>query len=124
MWKWLRQKMAFFLAFHTPEGGGMMHNYKNGQWELLHVWSTEEGAEMAITLAENMLDRAADEIYVATVKNWGAEKRGYFVVHESQNRTYWLRGFWTGIYEPEEAFDDLRKKCRALADKMGYRRPE
>jgi hypothetical protein len=117
----IRHKVALFLVQRSPEFGGMLYDFKNGQWEVLHQWVDERGQEEALSLIENMFDGGRDAIYTAMVKT--GIGRGYFVVHTS-DRYYWFRGFWTGIYELDEAFLDTAKKCREIADKMGYRRPE
>jgi hypothetical protein len=42
--RWLRQWAALLLAEWDVEIGGMLHDYANGKWELLHMWKTKEGA--------------------------------------------------------------------------------
>jgi hypothetical protein len=100
----------------------MLHDYANGQWKKLHVWNTQEGANEALAVIDQMLGRQRDDIYIACIRFSGCE-RGYLVVHDS-NFSMWTRAFWQGIYEPDEAFKDVANRCRKIADKMGYRRPD
>lgn len=99
----------------------MLHDYKNGQWELLHKWDTEETSDAAIEIVGNMMDRAEDEIFISSISC--GPGNGMFMVVDSERRQ-WVRAFWTGIYEPDEAFKDVAVKCREIADQMGYRRPD
>jgi hypothetical protein len=119
--KFVRQWMAGYLARRADEWGGALHDYKNGKWKLIALWSDQKGQNDAVSLIGNMMDRAADDIYIATIMV--GECRGYFVVHDS-NRQWWTRWFWSNIYSPQEAYMDVVKRCRETADKMGYRRPE
>jgi hypothetical protein len=119
--RFLRHWASMFLVGHTPEVGGFIHDYANGRWKLLHVWNTPEGEDTAMSLIEAMMGGGRDEIYVETIK--GGEQMGLFMVLDSEGGTY-FRAFWNGIYSPSEAFKDVAVKCREIADKMGYRRPD
>jgi hypothetical protein len=119
--RWLRHFGAKFLALHEEESGGMMHDYANGQWNELMTWTDDKGQAEALSIVDSIFSGARDAIYIVCIRV--GPRRGYFVVYDS-NLTYYHRSFWTGIYEPEEAFDDVRAYCRQVADKMGFRRPD
>src|SRR5713226_7941291 len=118
--RFIRQIAAQILVSGEAEVGGMLHDYANGRWKELAKWNTQEGANEAIEIVDNMLQRGRDNIYVAMIKcrDFG---RGYFIVHDS-NFSLYHRAFWLGAYNPDEAFIDVAARCRKIADKMGYRR--
>lgn len=120
--RWLRQWMAYTLVARSDEIGGILYNYKNGRWEELEIWNTPEESDGAMEVIWNMLQSGRDDIYIACVKSKGFG-RGYFAVYDSNCDVY-RRDFWMGIYGPDEALIDVSKRCRKIADKMGYRRPD
>ena len=119
---WLRQWGARFLAWRSDEIGGMLHDYANGKWILLATWNTQKESDAAIEIVDNMMNCGRDSIFIAMIKV--GPSQGYFIVEDSNRSKFYLRGFWQGIYEPDEAFRDVRNYCRKLADKMGFRRPD
>ena len=119
--KFIRQQMAGYLARRADEWGGVLHDYKNGKWEQIGMWEDEKGQNEVIGMIGNMMNSGRDEIYITTVKV--GIKCGYFVVADS-NHTWWTRWFWGEIYPPAEAFSETQVKCRQIADKMGFRRPD
>lgn len=121
--RWLRQWMAFILNSWSDETSGMLHDYKNGRWLELDVWNTPEESDGAMELIWNMLQSGKDDIYIACVRSEGGGGRGYLAVYDSNCDVY-RRDFWMGIYDPDEAMIDVSKRCREIADKMGYRRPD
>lgn len=119
--RFIRHTLAFIRVMHSSEIGGVLHDYANGRWLELHKWDTQEGCEEALGLVCDMTNNVRDNIYIAMIKcDLG---KGYFVIHDSNGDQY-TRAFWLGIYNPDEALTDVAKRCRMLADKMGYRRPE
>ncbi len=120
--RFLRHWAACFLTFSTKEIGGVLFDYKNGHWDDLSKWNTDEEADGAMNILDAMLRNGRDEIYIAAVKVEGFG-RGYFVVYDSNYGEY-RRDFWMGVYDPDEALLDVSKHCRKVADKMGYRRPD
>ncbi len=69
-----------------------------------------------------MIRNIRDNIYVAVVRCEGFQ-RGYLIVHDS-NLDVYRRAFWPGTYNFCEAFVDVVLRCRKIADKMGYRKPD
>jgi hypothetical protein len=120
--RFLRQWMALVLVTGSDEIGGALHDYKNGRWEELAKWNTDEESNAAMSILSAMFQNERDEIYVVCVKVEGFG-RGYFVVYDS-NQNMYRRSYWMGIYDPDEALVDVIEYCRKVADKMGYRRPE
>jgi hypothetical protein len=120
--RFLRHWAAYFLADHSPEVSGALYDYANERYNLLAMWRNQTEAAGAQEITVNMFNRMQDDIYIAVALCEGAG-RGYFAVHDS-NLKFYFRGFWSGIYEPEEAMKDVSVYCRKIADKMGYRRPD
>lgn len=120
MKRWLRQLMAKIVVAHHEQWGGMLHNYDNGRWKLLTTWNGYDDAG-SLEMIQNMLNQSRDNIYISTCKV--GTKDGYFVVVDSNNGLYY-RAFFHGIYEADEALKDVATRCRKIADKMGFRRPE
>ncbi len=119
--RWLRHWGAKFLALHSDEIGGMMHDYANGKWVEVMQWDDEVGQSQAQSFMESVFNGGRDEIYIICIRV--GPGRGYFVVYDA-TRNYYHRSFWPGVYELNEAFNDVRLYCRELADKMGFRRPD
>ncbi len=120
--RFLRHAAAMYLVYGEDEIGGVLHDYANGQWKELLKWNTQEGADEALSLMNDMIGNVHDNVYVAMVKNEGFG-HGYFLVHDSNFNLY-RRAFWLGIYNPDEALTDVAARCRKIADKMGYRKPD
>lgn len=118
--RFLRHLAAAVKLFNAREGGGSLYDYANGRWNLLAQWDDEASAIDSLKLSEEMITNARDNIYIAVAKCEGVG-RGYLIVHDS-NRNYYTRYFLTGLYEPEEAFEDVKNRCRMTADQMGFRR--
>lgn len=119
--RFLRRWYATILAWHTPEIGGALFDYKNGLWDKICEWNTPDGQEQALSVVENMVQSGRDEIYIAMIKSMGSY-RGFFIIHASNK--FWFCGFSEGIYGLVEAYGDTVRKCRKIADSMGYRRPD
>lgn len=120
--RFLRHWAACILTFQAKEIGGLLYDYKNGRWDDLSTWNTDEEADIAMGMLDAMLRNQRDEIYIVCVKLKGFG-RGYLVVYDSKYGIY-RRDFWMGVYDPDEALVDVSKHCRKVADKMGYRRPD
>lgn len=119
--KFIRHWMARTLVMHSQETCGVIRDYANGKWEVIHEWRTEEVADQGIEILENLLTRGKDAIYVTTLMC--GPGKGAFMVLDS-NRVYYERAYWDGIYDVKEAFIEVRDYCRLIADKMGFRRPD
>ena len=119
--RWTLQWAAKFLVDRSKEWGGIIHDYANGRWVILHKWNDQKGEDEGLDLIFNMFDRGGSDIYVTCIKV--GERHGYFIVSD-YNQTWWRRSFWDGIYSPSEAFKDAAVKARQIADQMGYRKPE
>lgn len=120
--RFLRRWYATILAWHTPELGGALFDYKNGLWDKLCEWNTPDEAEEALRIVESMMWSGREEIYVVMIKCYGPKHRGFFIIH-SPNK-FWFHGFSEGVYGLVEAYTDTAHKCRKIADSMGYRRPD
>lgn len=120
--RWVRHWAASVLVFWSDIIGGVLHDYKNGKWEEICKWNTGEDETRAAEIIANMQFNQRDAIYIALtrVKGFG---RGYFTVFDSRGKEY-RRNFWLGTYDPDEALTDISRYCRAVADKMGFRRPD
>lgn len=112
--------VAVRLFWKAEESGGLLYDYGNGRWKELARWDTDDGSDEAMGLVGDMLNNSRDNIYIAAVKCVGFG-RGYLVVVDSNCHRY-TRCFWMGIYEPEEAFEDVKRRCRMIADQMGFRK--
>lgn len=117
----LRRWAAMFLVWNKEEIGGILYDYKNGEWEVICKWETREEQLAAKNVVENMIDREEDEIYITSVKTDGGA--GIFIMEDSRYG-YYFRAFHPGVYEIKEALEDVAARCRKIADKMGYRRPD
>lgn len=120
--RFLRRWVALFLAWREEEIGGMLYDYANGRWRHLLTWNTQEGAAEALSLVQDMIDNVRDNIYVVGVRGRQTNS-GFLIVHDSNCRMYVI-GFYPGVYSPDEAMQDVMIRCRKVADKMGYRRPD
>jgi hypothetical protein len=120
--RWIRQIIAKYKTWNQTEIGGMLHDYKNGRWEKIRVWNTQEESDAAMEIIAVMLKNQRDEIYIVCVKLNGFG-RGYFIIFDSNYGIY-RRDFWMRIYDPDEALIDVSKQCRKIATGMGYRRPD
>jgi len=118
---WLRRVIASWKAFRGPEYGGLLTDWKNGQFEIIHEWKTDESMDAAWEMVEAMHQSGRDEIYIALVKQ--GYNRGYFVIHDS-NGFHLPVAFWHGYYSFDEAYQLVKKKCRKIGTRMGYRDPE
>src|SRR4029077_7943717 len=119
--RFIRRWAAMLLAANSPEIGGVLHDYANGKWIELHQWNNLKDANLAAEIIASKLRLGKDEILISMIKC--GPLRGLFVVHDSSGNFSWT-GFWKGIYDPDEAFLEVAKHCRKLADKMGFRRPD
>ena len=54
--------------FRHKEYGGLLANWKNGEFEVIADWETDKELEAAWQLVENHMDSGRDEIYIAVVK--------------------------------------------------------
>lgn len=118
--RWFRQVLAKIVVKNHEQWGGMLYDYANERWVLLGTWSGYED-DACLDIIDNMLNSDKSAIYVSCVKV--GVRDGYFVVVDSDNRIYY-RAFFHGIYDSKEAMADVSQRCREIADKMGFRRPE
>lgn len=117
----LRRWAAMYMVWNKNEIGGILYDYANGNWNVICQWDTEADRKAAIAIVDNMQGREEDEIYVNAIRtNAGA---GLFIVEDS-NFGYFFRAFHPGAYEIEEALLDTAARCRKIATKMGYRKPD
>lgn len=136
IWKFFRQLYAWYRVSKLPEECGYLHDYANGRWKRLSFFQDDPGQDEAKEIARNMLENPKDDIYVATIISKYADrydelaralaipnpnKAGYFIVFDSWDRV-WSYHFFPGVYSLNEAFSDVKVKCRQIADQMGYRR--
>ena len=119
--RWLRRTIATWKVWTRPEYGGLITNWNNGAFDIIHKWQTNEGMEEAANLVENMLLSQRDEIYVGVVKQ--GRDCGYFTIHAGL-RYHFPVAFWKGYFSIDEAFVVVRNRCREIGTKMGYRNPE
>jgi hypothetical protein len=120
--RFIRQSVARISVLGLPEAQGFLHDYKNGKWELLVSWDTEQGNQDALNMIENMaLREGRDAIYVTTLMC--QPNCGVFIIQDS-NAGLSYRAFWKDLYTAREAYEDTVKRCRKIADKMGFRRPD
>jgi hypothetical protein len=114
--------MAKYLVKRGDEYGGIIYDFANGRMNLIHEWDTDKGVDEGVAIVEQMITGSRDEVYITVVK--GGYRKGYFMVEHTGMIFPWMRAFWEGIYDPDEAFVDTMKKARECADKLGFRRPE
>jgi hypothetical protein len=99
----------------------LLADWANGQFEVIHEWKDDKGMDAAWGMVESMYNGGRDEIYVALVKL--GYNRGYFVIH-TPGKFRIPVAFWHGYYSFDEAYQLVKKKCRAIGTRMGYRDPE
>jgi hypothetical protein len=117
----IRRIVASWKALRSDEFGGLLINWKNGQFEVIAEWKTDDELDAAWQLVESHLDSGRDEIYIALVKQ--APGSGYMVIH-APGGFILPYAFWDGWVSVEEAFIAVRDRCREIGTKMGYRAPE
>jgi hypothetical protein len=120
---WLRHLLARILVRNSSEVGGVVYDYANGNWKMLEVYNTEEGMTQAMEVLESAVTSGRDDIYVAMGKVRSNGRAGSFSMIDTDLNIY-ERFFWQGIYEPEEAYYQIIRKCRESAKRMGYRQEE
>lgn len=120
IWKGIRHLIALLFSTHVPEIGALLYDYKNGEMDPLMTVETPKESDQSLEMVENMLNSGRDAIYISVVKV--AQRCGYFVVFDT-NRGFYARGFWGGLYTPEEAYADTMRYCRKKANQMGWREP-
>src|SRR6266480_3113046 len=114
--RFFRHFVAELSVYGNREVSGLLFDYNNGQWELLHDWSGG-GKKEAISLVENMADAGRDAIYVAGINH--QQNCGLFQVIDSQRKVY--NRFWSlPIYTPIEAYKDLLVYLHKRSKEMGW----
>jgi len=119
--RFIRRAVVSWKAIRSGEYGGMLCNWNNGQFDIIYQWKTDEGLEEAWKLVENFYDGGRDEILVAMVKQ--GYNKGYFVIHSNFTIFHTPIAFWHGYFTFDEAYELLKKRCRVIGTKMGYRDP-
>ena len=118
----IRRLICTYKMLTNPEYGGLLANWKNGEFEVIADWETDKELEAVWQLVENHMDSGRDEIYIAVVKQ--ARGCGYIVIHAPGYFTPLPYPFWEGLIDPKDAFIAARNRCREIGTKMGYRAPE
>lgn len=117
----LRRWIAMAKVWNKEEIAGILYDYKNGEWELMCQWNTDEERLAAKNVVDQGVKIWRDVIYVTVIKTEGGA--GLFIVEDS-NYGYFFCAWHPGVYELRAALEDTAARCRKTADKMGYRRPE
>lgn len=117
---WLRRLIASWKAYRGSEYGGLLTNWKQGEFEIIAEWKTDQGCEEVWQLVENLYESGRDEIYVALVKM--GYNKGYFVIHGGG--FHMPIAFWDGYFSFDDAYKLMKARCRVIGTKMGYRNLE
>ena len=117
---WLRRLIASWKAYRGSEYGGLLTNWKQGEFEIIAEWKTDQGCEEVWQLVENLYESGRDEIYVALVKM--GYNKGYFVIHG--DGFHMPIAFWDGYFSFDDAYKLMKARCRVIGTKMGYRNLE
>lgn len=118
--KWMRQLIACWMEFRSPEWGGILYDFtahNTGDLEELHRWETDKGLLEAAALIESAYESGRDYVYITVSKTGNSQ--GYFMV-ESPITRFWFRAFHPGVYEPLDAYRDTIKKAEKDARRLGF----
>lgn len=118
---WLREWAAFIATWGKPVYSGMLCDYANERYILLSEWRTTEGMAGADEMLDNTMRQERDDIFISMAASSG--HRGVLGVHTSRGYLKFI-AFHPKFYTFEEALENVDKRCRKLADEMGYRRPD
>jgi hypothetical protein len=122
--RWLRHYVARLEAAESIESGGVLFDYANGAWKVLHAWKGEcQGCKEAVAIVENFLNSGRDEVYVAIVNTGERHEHKGVIQVVYPGRKVWERYFSDRVYNFVDAYTDAVNKCREIAKELGYQDP-